>query len=271
MGSELKIPVSVIVTTLNEAANIRRCLEALCAFDDVIVVDSGSTDGTQALAEAAGAKVIPFAWGGRYPKKRQWCLDTLSLMHEWVFFVDADEVVTPALVEEIRQQFKTPPAEAGFFVRGRYVIGGRALRHGLHNNKLCLLDRRRMMFPVIDDLDLPGMGEIEGHYQPVLKPGYAQDPIGQIRAPLLHHSYEQGWEARHKRYAAWEIAMNRKQSWPADPVRWRQALKQIFRALPGRPVIAFLHCYILKLGFLEGKAGIWFAASRFRYYRMIRS
>ncbi len=264
------IPVSVIVTVKNEAQNIGRCLAALGDFDEVVVVDSHSEDGTAAIAAQAGAQVEQFRWNGRYPKKRQWCLDHLSFRHDWVFFVDADEIVTDALVREIEALFAGgSPGAAGYFVPGRYVLGGRPLRFGLRNNKLCLFDRRKMMFPVIDDLDLPGMGEIEGHYQPVLQSGHEGAPIGQIRAPLLHYAYDENWQARHKRYAAWEAAMNARQAWPRDPVQYRERLKRLFRSAPGRGLIAFAHCYFWKGGILDGRAGLAFALSRYRYYRLI--
>lgn len=266
--SARKIPVSVLVMTRNESARIGRCLEALRDFDEVIVVDSGSTDNTAALAESFHAHVENFIWNGRYPKKRQWCLDNLSPKHDWVFFVDADEIVTKELVEEIRALQKNC---AGYFIKGLYVMDGKILKHGLHNNKIALLDRRMMEFPVVDDLDLPGMGEIEGHYQPVLKPAFRTVKIGALAAPLLHHAHDDpaGWEARHRRYAAWERGMNARNAWPADPVPWRQVLKRLFRAVPARPLWAFLHCYLLKASFLDGKQGFGLAAGRYRYYRMI--
>lgn len=264
-----KIPVSVLIVTRNEASRIERCIEALQGFDEIIVVDSGSTDGTAGLARTAGARVENFSWNGQYPKKRQWCLHNLSLRHDWVFFVDADEIVTPHLIKEIQSiSFD----RAGYFISGLYVIDGKIMRHGLRNNKIALLNRRRMEFPVINDLGLPGMGEIEGHYQPVLKPEFARTGIGYLRAPLLHHAHHDpaGWEERHRRYAAWERGMNARNAWPADPVPWRQALKKIFRASPARPLLAFLHCYVWKRGFLDGKPGWRFACSRASYYAMIK-
>ena len=263
-----KIPVSVLVLTRNEAPRIKRCLAALHEFDEIIVIDSASTDNTVALAKSAGARVENFIWNGRYPKKRQWCLDNLPLKHERVFFVDADEVVTAALADEIRA---APFNCAGYFVKGLYVMGGKVLEHGLHNNKIALLDRTMMTFPVVDDLNLPGMGEIEGHYQPVLKPEFGTAKIGRLSVPLLHYAHDDpaGWEERHRRYADWERGMNARHVWPTDPVAWRQALKKLFRALPGRPLWAFLHCYILKAGFIDGKQGFTMAAGRYRYYRMI--
>ena len=259
-----KIPVTVLVTTRNEARRIGRCLAALKDFSEVIVVDSQSADETGALAGATGAGVVDFRWNGHYPKKRQWCLDNLSVKNDYIFFVDADEEITPELAQEIAGVMADPLP--GYFVRGRYVVGGRPLRFGLHNNKLALFDRRRFAFPAVDDLGLPGMGEMEGHYQPVPRTPGTQ--IGQLKVPLLHHA-EEGWDERHRRYAAWEAGMNVRGAWPADPVPWRQGFKRLFRALPGRPLWAFLHCYIVKAGALDGRAGLRLAAGRFRYYRMI--
>lgn len=262
------IPVSVVIVTKNESARIVACLSAVsAAFGEVIVFDSASTDDTAAIARAHGARVENFLWDGRYPKKRQYALDHLDLRHDWVFFVDADEIITPALAAEIAA---LDFSAAGYFVRGRYIWAGRALNHGLKNNKLVLFNRHQMTFPVIADLDLP-MGEIEGHYQPILKPQHAAAAIGQLQAEMDHHAastYDE-WLVRHHRYAAWERGMNTRNAWPVDPLRWRQVLKKLFRALPCRGTIAFLHSYILKRGFLDGRAGYDFARSRMTYYRMI--
>jgi len=269
-----KIPVSVIVVTKNEETRIAQCLEALSGFDEVIVVDSNSVDDTYEIARGTDLRAVSFEWNGEYPKKRQWCLDNLKLAHEWVFFVDADEIVTSEVMDEIAALFECGgPHDAGYFVRARYIWKGRMLRHGLCNNKLALFDRRRLHFPVVDDLNINGMGEIEGHYQPVLKEGYAADGIGQLTNKILHkiESDMAAWEARHLRYAEWEAGMNAREAWPQDPDMWRQCLKRVFRSLPMRDMFAFLHCYVLKLGFLDGLAGFDFARSRARYYRMINA
>jgi glycosyltransferase involved in cell wall biosynthesis len=263
-----KIPISVIVVTKNEEERIERCLSALSLFDEVWVLDSGSSDRTQEIAHAAGAKVHDFKWNGIYPKKRQWALGRLELKYDRILFVDADEIVTPQLCSEIAAlDWRC----AGYFIKGLYTFQGRLLQHGLCNNKLVLFDRKKVCFPVIDDLDIEGMGEMEGHYQPVLKDGFAGEKIGQLRAPMIHEAYEDAaaWEARHWRYARWECGMNAKGAWPQDPDPWRAVLKRLFRALPFRGALAFLQSYIFMLGFLDGPEGYAFAKTRQRYYRMI--
>lgn len=271
-----KIPVSVIVVTRNEEACIAKSLDALCWFDDLWVVDSNSNDRTCDIARECGARVANFDWDGKYPKKRQWCLDHLPLRNQWVFFVDADEIVTNDLTREIAAlDLSLKSGVAGYFVRGRYLWPYKGkhkmLRYGLGNNKLVLFDRWKVEFPVVDDLGLGGMGEIEGHYQPILKDKYAGEMIRQLNFALEHAACESKaiWYDRHERYAQWEAGMNIRDAWPKDPVQWRQAFKQIFRAMPMRNVAAFLHCYILKLGFLDGGVGLDFALSRAWYYKRI--
>ncbi|NCO04474.1 MAG: glycosyltransferase family 2 protein [Alphaproteobacteria bacterium] len=262
------IPVSVLITVYNEAENLPRCLRALQNFDEIIIIDSNSTDNTAAIAKEYGAHVICYQWDGQYPKKRQWCLDHLEIKYDFVFWVDADEVVTPDLISEIKNlSFDS----AGYFVKGQYIWLGQALKRGLKNNKLALFDRRKIYFPVVDDLDIKEMGEMEGHYQPILKPDYSDEKIEQLNAELLHYACDDrgAWERRHERYAIWEAAMIWRGAYPKDPSRGREFIKTIFRKTPRRDWIAFVHSYIYKHGFLDGKAGYDFARSRACYYRKV--
>ena len=274
MKSERKsiIPVTAIIVTRNAAAGLENTLLSLSRFDEVLVVDSNSHDETPEIALEQNVSVIPFEWDGQYPKKRQWCLDNIKLKHNWVLFIDADEVMTPDLAAEMAKLFEgAGPRHAGYFVPGRYVYNHQIMEYGLRNNKLCLFDKTRLAFPVIDDLNAEGMGEIEGHYQPVRQKGSENATIGQLQHGLLHHAYLdlEKWRTRHEGYARWAAYMTLNDCWPDDPVPWRNLLKKAFRHLPVRAELAFLHSYILKLGFLDGLAGFSIARDRWRYYRMI--
>lgn len=267
----MKIPVSVIIVTKNEEGKINTCLDVLKDFDEVVVVDSQSQDRTAQIVKDRNVALVDFIWNRQYPKKRQWCLDHLELKHDWVFFLDADEIVTDELIGELRDLFQGEPETGGYFIRGHYLMNGKILKHGWQNNKIALLDRRKMEFPVIDDLDIPGMGEIEGHYQPVLKAGFGQERIAQIKAPILHDAMddERAWIFRHQKYARWETGMNKKNIWPRDPKPWRDFVKKHLRHSKFRPQLVFFISYILMLGFLDGKSGYDFAKKKKQYCALI--
>jgi glycosyltransferase involved in cell wall biosynthesis len=267
------IPVSVIVMTLNEAANIGPCLEALSRFDQVFVVDSGSGDGTAGIAAGHGAIVVPFQWNGSYPKKKQWCLEHLPFRHDWVLYCDADERVTPELADEIALLMaagpRTGPRLAGYFIFGQPVFGGKRHRHGAWNSKLALLDRQRASFPPFPDLDIDTMWEVEGHYQPDI-----QGAAGQLRYPMIHDEATSlhAWFDRHNRYSDWEAALlvdGRHRNLGRREQGLRRHLKRIFGSVPGRPLTAFLHSYLLRLGFLDGMPGLDRAMARGFYYWQI--
>jgi glycosyltransferase involved in cell wall biosynthesis len=105
------MPLSVTVITLNEAARIDDCLASVRWADEVLVVDSGSTDDTVRRATDAGARVLTRDWPG-YAAQKNWAASQAS--HDWILSLDADERVTPALADEIRRTLDAGPAEAGF-------------------------------------------------------------------------------------------------------------------------------------------------------------
>lgn len=269
----MTFPASIVIVTKNEEARIAQCLSYLQECDDIWVVDSLSRDKTADIARAAGVQLVPYQWNGTYPKKRQWCLDHLDLKYDWVFWVDADETVCPEVLQEIRYILQSYPENAGFFITGQYRVNNKILRFGIPNQKIALFHKERMMFPEIDDLDIPGMGEIEGHYQPVLRSGHNHRSIGRIKAPMVHEALcdERSWMFRHEKYARWEHGMNTKNAWPKDPIAWRERVKRALRKSRFRPEIIFLIGYIGKLGFLDGREGLYIARLRYHYYKMIRN
>ena len=267
MPESSRLPVSVIVLTKDEEANIAKCLRSVARFDEVFVVDSASRDRTAAIAERLGARVVPFEWDGRYPKKKQWALEHLPVSHDWVLYLDADEELTPALVDEIAALFSAAePAHAGYFIALDYVFLGRVLRHGHRVHKLALFDRRRGRFLDYPDLDATNMWEVEGHYQPAI-----DGPTKVLRHRILHSDHDSlfDWFARHNRYSDWEAVLRAKGALAsgreAQP-GFRRALKRTFAHMPLKGTTSFLYGYVLRLGFLDGRAGFQFAVAKAFYY-----
>src|SRR6266704_878632 len=95
--SNTRVPLSVLVPVKNEAVNLCECLAGVSFADEIVVVDSASTDGTQEIATAAGARVVQFVWNGKFPRKKNWALENIPWRHEWVLIIDADERITPGI------------------------------------------------------------------------------------------------------------------------------------------------------------------------------
>src|SRR6516165_10847479 len=89
------VPVSILIPIKDEAANLPRCLGSVKWADEIFVVDSQSSDGSIEMAEERGAKVVQFHFNGTWPKKKNWALEHLPFENEWIFILDADEVLPP--------------------------------------------------------------------------------------------------------------------------------------------------------------------------------
>ncbi|MDA9367795.1 glycosyltransferase family 2 protein, partial [bacterium] len=124
-----KIRISVVIPVLNEEQNIDRCLCSLQSFDDIIVVDSGSTDSTKELVSRYDVKFVKFTWNGSYPKKRNWALENLDLKYEWVLFLDADEKITPEVTNELRSVPNS--LNEGYYLTYTNYFLGRKMRFGI--------------------------------------------------------------------------------------------------------------------------------------------
>lgn len=263
-----KIPISVLVQTKNESVGIGACLRALSSFDEVIVVDSNSEDDTKAIAVANGASVVNFTWNGAYPKKKQWQIENVPTRNRWILFIDADETPQPALLRELCVLFSNGDVEdlAAIDIDLDYVFGGRTLRHGHRVTKRCLVNRDRVSFPVMDDLTAPGMGELEGHYQPE-----ARGPIARLSGRILHNDLDpvSTWFQRHNRYSDWEAYL-RVNGDAREGVRASRTVKgRIFDSVPFKPLAFFFYAYVARAGFLDGRAGMDYAIALATYYWQI--
>jgi hypothetical protein len=187
------VPVSVVVLTLDEEVNIRRCLASVAWADQVVVIDSGSADGTAAIAHALGADVVEQPWLG-FSAQREFALRLPLLRHDWVYFVDADEWVCPQLASEIAGRLPEPCC-AAFSQRFRLVFQGTWIRHcGWYGGSwiVRLVDRRYTKF--------------DG--SPVGERACVDGPVRRLRHDIVDDDRKDlaAWLHKHVRYAQLEAA-----------------------------------------------------------------
>ncbi len=265
--------VAVIILTRDEARHIERALASIAAFaTQVFVVDSGSTDETVILAEAAGATVLHHPWSN-YARQFQWGLQTAPITAEWVMRLDADEVVEADLAREIGTRLAELPARiTGVNVRRKLVFMGRWIRHGGRYPVTLLRLWRR------------GAARIEPRWMDehmVLTGGEAVT----FRGGLVDHNLNDlaFFTAKHDDYATREaidrlVARHRLNAYepvvelrgsPAAGKRW---LKEgVYNRLPIwiGPIGYFLYRYVIQLGFLDGRAGLIYHALQGGWYRFL--
>src|ERR1700730_13539496 len=117
-----KVPVSVMIPIKNEARNLPRCLDCVRWADEIIVVDSQSTDGSIEIARQNGATVVQFEFGGVWPKKKNWALENVSFRNEWVFILDADEVLPAKAEQEFADAIAKAGPIAGYWINRRFMF-----------------------------------------------------------------------------------------------------------------------------------------------------
>ncbi|NNJ84300.1 MAG: glycosyltransferase family 2 protein [Gammaproteobacteria bacterium] len=257
------IPVSAIVLTRNETTNIARCLEAMNAIADVVVVDSFSTDDTLSLAETARSDVRIFLNAFKdFGDQRNWALDNCEPKYPWVLFVDADEFCTPAFLDELAAFVAKPEIFVGAFIAGKNYFLGHWLKHST-------------LYPSYQ-LRLLKLGQVryrkEGHGQREVTDG----PLHYFIEGWHHNGFSKGvyeWIERHNRYSSHEVALIERLraeriewhnvfKWKGDPIARRRALKRLGAKIPLRPLMRFLYAYIWRRGFLDGYPGLLYCLLR---------
>ncbi|HAY21122.1 MAG TPA: glycosyl transferase family 2 [Desulfobacterales bacterium] len=258
----LNAPVSVIILTYNEEVNIRVCLESVQDLtDEIFIVDSFSTDQTLKIAREYTEKIYQNAWV-HWANQRNWALDNLPLISDWVLFLDADERLTPELCQEIAETLgsKDNPLVQGYYIKRNFYFLGRWLKHGGYKTDFIL----RL---------------IEKDQARILKRGaweYAtvRGELGYLNFPMLHEdgrglSY---WIDKHNNYASIEskeliIDNNSRSFADAEVTDNRKKIEHRFKLwlrekiwvripLFVRPLLYFFYRYIGQLGFLDGKEGL---------------
>ena len=253
--------VSVLILTLNEEANLPRCLDSVSRSDDIVVFDSYSTDKTVEIAETAGARIVQRKFDN-WSSHQNWAMSNIEFKYSWVYYSDADEVVTPQLRDEMSSIAKRPEGDTvAYYVRYKNFFKGRWIRH-------CGI------YPV---WVLRFFQPDKVRWERLVNPDpVVNGPKGHLKAHFEHYSFNKGlddWRRRHIRYAAFEAAETLKSlrsgriDWAGvlslgDPVRRRRALKGLSFRLPFRPLLRFFYMYFLRLGFLDGWPGL-------RYCRLL--
>ena len=263
-----KFPLSVLIPVKNEERNLDACLESVAWADDLWVVDSHSTDGTPSIAAAHGAQVAQFDYSGGFPKKKNWALANLPFRHEWVLLIDADERVTPGLAEEIRALLQGEPAD-GYYVNRKLIFLGRWIKHcGWYPSwNLRLFKHRLGRYEKLEAEDVENAGDVEVHEHVVL-----QGRSAYLGNDLLHEDFKSIYHfiERHNRYSNWDARVYHNlaagvafgstigASPFGSPLERKRYLKRMWARFPFRPLFRFVWMYIVKRGFLDGRAGLIF-------------
>lgn len=263
----MKQPCVVVILTFNSAAIVAETVgHALQVTPYVYVVDSGSTDGTREIAQALGCTVVQRAFAN-YSDQRNWAIAQVAEGYAWQLHLDADEVLDAAAVADIRSVLEHDRGQAWMLRRRDYFMG-KALRHSGVNPWHLRLFRS-------------GVGHCENRLYD--QHFYAAVPAGKLQG-CMHDKNAlslSDWTARHNRWSdmeAREALANPHAG--ADVLQARafgdarertRFLKRVYYRLPGglRALVYFLYRYVLRLGFLDGREGFYFAFFQALWFRLL--
>jgi len=238
--------IAATVITKNEAALIRTCLDSLSWVDEIIVVDSGSTDGTVEICREYTDKIMVADWPGFGPQKNR-AIEMATT--EWILSLDADERVSPELREEIQAAMAHPGDRAAFAMPRRSSYCGKPMRHsGWWPDYVSRLFRRGQA-RFSDDLV----------HERLLVDG----PVGRLHQPLLHEAFSDLDEALD--------TMNRYSTAGARMMHHRKDRAGLSTALL-HGLWSFLSTYFLRAGFLDGREGFMLAVCNAEgtYYKYLK-
>ena len=257
--------ISILILTLNEETNIGACLDSLAGFDDIVVFDSVSKDKTVEIAVAKGARIVerPF---DNWAAHQNWAMDNIDFKHGWVFYLDADERMTPELRDEILAIARdSARPEVAYYCGRKNFFLGKWIRHAMppgmimrfFKPKKIRFERLVNPVPVIDG------------------------PHGYLRHFFEHYNFSKGlteWFDKHNKYSLFEAMEGMKLRekpvglgalFSRDRFERRRALKELSFRMPLRPLVKFLWMYVLKRGFLDGRAGYTYCKLQSMYEYMI--
>ncbi|MCF4102187.1 glycosyltransferase family 2 protein [Gillisia sp. M10.2A] len=262
-----KIPVTVVIPVKNEERNLPHCLSLLSDFDQIMVIDSNSTDRTVEISEKQGAEVHQFNWNGKFPKKRNWVLRNLNIRNNWVLFLDADEYITDVFKKELQEKIKDPNI-SGFWITFENFFMGKKLKYGDPFKKLPLFRVGKGEYEQINE-DSWSHLDMEVHEHPIL-----EGKVGKMKAPVIHNDYKnlECYINRHNAYSTWEAKrFLTLKSNGFKNLNSRQLLKYRLMELGLLPIFYFLGSYLIKFGFLDGSKGFYFSQYKAHYFLQIQT
>lgn len=243
---------SILILTKDEEANIKGCLESVSWCNDVVVLDSFSTDRTCEIAHGGGARVFQRAFDD-FGAQRNFALEHVEFTNPWVFHLDADERFNPVLRDECEEAI-LKGGRSAYFVANRLIFMGRWIKHS-----------SQYPYPQVR---LVKIGEAKfaksGHGQ---REDAALHGTGYLRTPYDHFNFSKGvadWVERHNRYSSEEASeaaalcgepLVPGELFAADPLVRRRARKRLHARLPARWLCKFSYLYVWRRGFLDGYPG----------------
>lgn len=282
--------VSILILTYNEEKNLPSCLESVKWSDDIVVFDSFSTDRTVEIARDFGVRVVQRTFDN-WADHQNWAHEHIAFKHKWVYYSDADEIITPELRKELLKiASEEGRPEVAFRLRFKNMFMGRWIKHAslyptwvlrFFQPSKIRWEREVNSVPVVDGQ----VGPLVSHFE--------------------HRSFNNGlsaWFNKHNRYSdgeareamkilrggaggcvpagasggAWKRRVLRafRLAWVGmmafrDPARRRLALKSLAWHLPCRTLLVFVYFYIVRMGFLDGMPGLRYCIMRAMYEYMI--
>jgi glycosyltransferase involved in cell wall biosynthesis len=263
------LDLTIAIPVRNDERNLAVCLQAIGNdfARQVVVIDSGSTDGTASVVRRHGAEVIDFTWNGNFPNKRNWYLRYHTPSTGWVLFLDADEILTPDVKREITAALEST-SHQGFLLSFTNYFLGRRLRGGYPLRKLALFRVGEVEYERIEE-DHWSQCDMEVHEHPIV-PG----SIGLIRSRIDHRDLRgiDSYMAKHNQYAAWEahrLFSHRQQ--PHTTATWKphQRLKYRLITSPWGGLAFFFGSFFLMGGWRDGSHGFAFCLLKAGYFTQI--
>ena len=255
--------ITVIILTKNEEKNIEKCINSAKQIASrILVIDSGSDDKTVELAKKLGAEVFYHKWLG-HAAQFNWALDNCMINTEWVFRLDADEIITKKLANEIYEELQKEKSKKinAYAIRWNMYFMGRRLKHG-GNGKTYIIRLFRYGKGRVEEKAMDERFVVEGI-------------VKNLREPFLHYDYKglDSWLEKHLKYSLLELNLYKETNGIVDKkVNKRQKQRRgIYYSMPLflRARLYYWYRYYLQLGFLDGREGKIFIYLQAYWYRYI--